>query len=493
MTSITLSKVERADILRKEGNDLYKSGKLLKSIIKYRESVNLVPDNCTPLGNLSAAYFEVGDYTQCIVKARRALQILGESNDNENANLVEKIQQRIKRAELHSFESSELKQLQARLRILETLPRYRPTFATAKEYCSTGNDKPASLFDHTICKNEPVSSDVSFLFGGVGDARNLLQTIIGISELDKKYHLKQNQYHLTMIDISNNTITRDLIIFMLLEEYSNLEPSSDKAEEIQSTLFYVFIAVIIPRVTFNHLYRTIDRALSLLKSNTQPLSWMHLREEDFRLYIQTLEGWKGRALTCITTANAVDKLIEQVHRRKMMLNPVLRSGETVPTAFKKENKLYGATAVLIPPTRLLRNHDPVILGLLQNRGNNSGNNAAALKKHLRENWSFNTTLMYLDWYDFLEDKNDFDLANDPFHELDHFRPASQPLPTEVKTPTSVYDYIAPFFQDAARSIKFLSGRLQVEALCDDYVDFVEKLRCTAMKIVYNHQTPQHRN
>ncbi|TGO17142.1 hypothetical protein BTUL_0020g00270 [Botrytis tulipae] len=483
MISITLSEIERADILRQEGNDLYKSGKILRCMLSRfdwltgRESANLVPESYTPLGNLSAAYFEVGDYTQCIIKARRALQILGESNDIKDTDLVEKLQQRIKRAEIHSFESSELKQLQARLQILDTLPRYRPTFATAKEYFCVGNDKPASLFDHTIDKNEPVSSDVSFLFGGIGDARNLLQTIIGISELEKKHHLNQKQYHLTMVDVSNNTITRDLIIFMLLEEYSNLEPSSEKAEEILSTLFYVFIAIIIPRVNFNHLYRTIDRALSLLQSSTQPLSWMHLREEDFRLYIQTLEDWKGKALTCITTANAVDKVIEELRRNTMGLPPAFRGDETVPAVFKEENKLYRATAVLIPPTRLLRNHDPAMLALLENRDSNPGKNTAAIKKHLRENWSFNTTLMYLDWYDFLEDKNDFGLANDPFHELIDFRSESRPLPTEINTPASLYDdYIAPFFQDAARFINSLSGRLQVEALCDDYVDFAEKLR-----------------
>ncbi|KAF7880948.1 uncharacterized protein EAF02_006839 [Botrytis sinoallii] len=466
MTSITLSEVEQADILR-QGNDLYKSGKLLRSIAKYQESANLVPDNCTPLGDLSAAYFEVGEYPMY----RQAREELFKSWGKART-------MRIRICSTHEFLKNSSLSANIVKALLNSWTHLTNFFygATAKEYCCVGNDKPASLFDHTIDKNEPVSNDVSFLFAGIGDARNLLQIIIDISELEKKHHLKQKQYHLTMVDVSHNTITRDLIISMLLEEYSNLEPSSEKAEEILSTLFYVFIAIIIPRVTFNHLYRTIDRALSLLQLSTQPLNWMHLCEEDFCLYIQTLEDWKGRALTCITTANAVDKVIEQLHRNKMILPPLLRGDENVPTAFKKENKLYRATAVLIPPTRLLRNHNPAILALLQNRGSNPGKSDAALKKHLRENWSFNTTLMYLDWYDFLEDKNDFGLANDPFHDLIDSRSASEPLRSEEKTPGSLYYYITLFFQDAARSIKFLSGRLQVEALCDDYVDFAEKLR-----------------
>ncbi|KAJ8065185.1 hypothetical protein OCU04_005897 [Sclerotinia nivalis] len=179
---------------------------------KYQESANLRPDSYASLGNLSAACFEVGNYAQCIIEARKALELLQKINGNGDAAFVEKFQQRIKRAELNSYESSELKQQQTRLQILETLPRYRPTFATTGEYCTVGNDKPTSLFDLTIGKYGPVSNGVSFLFGGIGDARNLLRTIAGIAELEKKHHLKQKRCHLTMIDVSRNTLTRDLII-----------------------------------------------------------------------------------------------------------------------------------------------------------------------------------------------------------------------------------------------------------------------------------------
>ncbi|KAF7879570.1 hypothetical protein EAF04_000765 [Stromatinia cepivora] len=462
MSSVPTSDGEQADVLRREGNDFYKSGKFLPENIK--KSAKLRPHNYISLSNLSAAYFEVGNYAQCIIEARKALDLLQKIDGNGDAAFVEKFQRRIKRAELHSYESSELKQQQTRLRILETLPRYRPTFATTGEYCTVGNDKPTSLFDLTISKYEPMSNSVSFLFGGIGDARNLLRTIAGITELEKKHHLKEKRYHLTMIDVSRNTLTRDLIIFMLLEELSGLETTSKEAEEVLTTLFFVFIAVIMPRVAF------------ISPCGMQPLSWIYLHKKDFLLYIQTLESWKGRASTTITAAAAVDEVTRQLRRDQMRLPPAFRGDENVPTPFKKENKLYKFTAILMPPYRVLQNHDLEILTLLQIHIENPGNNAAIFKKHVRDNWNFNTTRMDLDWYDFLEDKHDLDLANDPFLELDHFAPVSKTLPTKVKNPTSLYDYIAPFFLDAANSIKYLRGRLQVEAVCEDYVDVAEKLR-----------------
>ncbi|CAD6442686.1 33fe9913-89e2-439c-a543-4123e27a11e9 [Sclerotinia trifoliorum] len=475
MTSVPTSDGERASVLWREANELYLSGKFLPALRKYQEYANLQPPSYALLDNISAAYFEVGDYGQCSIEVRKALDLL-QIYGSGDATFVEKLQQRIKNAELLSYESSGLKQQQTRLRILERLPRYRPTFATTRAYCTVGNEKPTSLFDLTIGKNEPTSNSVSFLFGDIGDARNLLQTIAGIAELEKKHRLKQKQYHLTMVDVSRNTLTRDLIIFMLLEELSGLETKSKEAEEVLTTLFFVFVAFIMPRIAYNHLYRTIDRALSALQSDMQPLSWIYLPRKDFLFYIQTLESWKGRASTTISAPTAVDEVTRQLRRDQMLLPSALRRDKDVPAPFKKENKLYKSTAILIPPKTVSQNHDREILPLLQAHIKNPEKKASKFREHVRNKWNFNTTRMDLDWYDFLEDKHDFDFANDPFLELDNFASVSKTLPTKMKAPATLYDYIAPFFSEAADSIKYLRGRLQVEAICEDFVEVAEKLR-----------------
>lgn len=346
---------------------------------------------------------------------------------------------------------------------------------TSEEYFTIGHDQPTSLFDLTINKNDPIGSSVSFLFGGIGDARHLLRTIIGIAELEKAHQLKQKKYHLTMIDVNKYVLTRDLIMLMLLEELSGLETDSEDAENILTTLFFVFIAVIIPRIAFDHLHRTIDKALSALQSGENPLKWMYLHKEDLHLYIQSLKSWKVRASTIITTAAAVDEVTRQLHKREMELPPFARQG-LVPTSCKSENKLYKATAILIPPKRVLQKYDPQMLVLLQDHIAKPKTNAAKFKRHLQEHWNFNTTLVDVEWYDSLLDKSEFDIGTDAFSALESLGPEFETLPTKAKNPERLFDYFAPFFIDFAQSIKYLKGRLQVEAMHGDYVDVAEKLR-----------------
>lgn len=56
---------------------------------------------------------------------------------------------------------------------------------TTTEYFTVGHDVVKSLSDKNIEELNPGLERVSFFFGGVGDARNILQTFITISEMEK--------------------------------------------------------------------------------------------------------------------------------------------------------------------------------------------------------------------------------------------------------------------------------------------------------------------
>jgi tetratricopeptide (TPR) repeat protein len=62
---------------------------------KYEEAVQLVPDDLTPLGNLSAAQFEIGNYTECISTAEKALTLLNDAKDS-SAAAVDKLNRKSK-------------------------------------------------------------------------------------------------------------------------------------------------------------------------------------------------------------------------------------------------------------------------------------------------------------------------------------------------------------------------------------------------------------
>jgi hypothetical protein len=57
-----------------------------------------MPDDPIALGNLSAAQFEIGEYTQCISTAEKVLKVLNGTNKDNSTVAAEKLKRRISRA-----------------------------------------------------------------------------------------------------------------------------------------------------------------------------------------------------------------------------------------------------------------------------------------------------------------------------------------------------------------------------------------------------------
>jgi hypothetical protein len=77
----------------------------LLALKKYEEAVQLVPDDPTPLGNLFASQFEIGDYTQYISTAEKALTLL--NGVDKSAASADKLKRRIGRARVHCRQAPE--------------------------------------------------------------------------------------------------------------------------------------------------------------------------------------------------------------------------------------------------------------------------------------------------------------------------------------------------------------------------------------------------
>lgn len=65
-----------SEALRAQGNDLYKSDKIDQAIPLYLQAAELAPQDAAPLLNLSAAYYETGDYVSCLRASDQALDLL---------------------------------------------------------------------------------------------------------------------------------------------------------------------------------------------------------------------------------------------------------------------------------------------------------------------------------------------------------------------------------------------------------------------------------
>lgn len=82
----------------------------------------------------------------------------------------------------------------------------------------------------------------------MGDARNMLQSIIEIADHERSSKNKEDQkdYHFTIVDIKSPAIARDLVVLMLLGELSELarDAAKAKASKVLMCLVYTYLSAI---------------------------------------------------------------------------------------------------------------------------------------------------------------------------------------------------------------------------------------------------------
>jgi tetratricopeptide (TPR) repeat protein len=92
-----------AEDARQRGNDLYRQKRFADAIEQYKEAATLAPTDTAPMGNLSAALFELGDYQQCVQVCQDALTMVGQM-DGPNDALRQKLLLGQAKAALHTFD-----------------------------------------------------------------------------------------------------------------------------------------------------------------------------------------------------------------------------------------------------------------------------------------------------------------------------------------------------------------------------------------------------
>lgn len=103
------------------------------AIPKYRQAAKITPQDPAPLGNISAAIFEIGKYESCISFAERALALHKKNVDCDavsslaQMNQVKKLEARVQKAKMLVKNVGDAEEKKTRMRILKEVGRYRPT------------------------------------------------------------------------------------------------------------------------------------------------------------------------------------------------------------------------------------------------------------------------------------------------------------------------------------------------------------------------------
>ncbi len=294
---------------------------------------------------------------------------------------MQKLEQRISRAKVNINSVPEDEQKEKRLLILKRIAKYRPSMFVTTEYFTVGHDQVTSLFEGMFFESfVPKQKEIGFFFAGVGDGRNLLQTLEVISELEDRGKVPKRKYHILANDIQKSALARDLVIWMLLDEMKEMEESKEEERElVLNALFFVFIGTLIPRFIFERVLETIGRAIEALGKGKQPLEWLFVHEKDFKPYIEALEYWRGEARKTFTSTEMMTKV-----QLAFMVNGMGGLMGDAQTPFMKEKALYTDKAILFPSSKVLSTHDPELEGLLEKyrAGSRTDETMELLKKHV---------------------------------------------------------------------------------------------------------------
>ncbi|KAF7341111.1 hypothetical protein MVEN_01845300 [Mycena venus] len=304
------SQLPEAESLKEAGNALFQAKKFDDAAEKYSEAAKLAPSVVAYPGNLSAALTETGRYLEAIEAIRRAEEIAA-GDPSEHHRLLVRLADRLgkclyrasKQNILKSQFLSENEKLISSLRSVESrdpkktswwnrydrvyfdaLPIRKSALNPNLEFFIIGHDAFHSLLQGILDgwgppfapeRTCPGDSDVlvhklpaasrralSFLFGGVGDARHVFGTFADIcaQSIDPNAAI-----HFTLVDIQPAALARDLIFFLIL--WNSPSSSTDYESRVLSakTMFYLFCCVAMPpdsHALFLNTCRQLTEALS---------------------------------------------------------------------------------------------------------------------------------------------------------------------------------------------------------------------------------------
>ncbi|KAF7947547.1 hypothetical protein EAE96_008633 [Botrytis aclada] len=282
--------------------------------------------------------------------------------------------------------------------------------------------------------------------------------MIDLHASEKKGIAPPRKYHFVANDINKCVLTRDLIIWKLLDNLSILSHDSNDGIMVLATIFFIYEANIMPNYIHEYLHETMEKIIVKLQEGNCSLEWVSLHALDTSKYIDVLNHWLDRSdegSYSFTTSEAMRGTQEALSDCPLFPHQ----------NFKKEKQIYVEYGVLLPPEKIVTSREPRLSELIK-----TPFKSTELRKYIK-NWKFKPTMMDSDWYDDMQRRDrseEFDWDNDPFGAVTQFEAFYK-----GKKPSNLFGCVAPLFQDAANALKKLKGRFHVEVLCGDVIELSE--------------------
>ncbi|KAK5131715.1 hypothetical protein LTR08_000603 [Meristemomyces frigidus] len=499
--------VRSSEELRKQGNELYKRGKFEDAVPVYKRAAESAPTDAAPVSNLAAAYFELGQYDVCMAACKTASELLAPQSGSTDAVALAKLQKllireakaalntaQLDRAErvllalpasedtaamekcvgqLRKAQAGDAKGVLSKL-ILE-LPRCKPMIRNVPEYFHFGHDTPESLYgvNDEVLRTE--RKKISFLFGGIGDARNLHRTMDG------------KCFHFTVVDHKPAAIARDILVLLMLDEISK-NASVHALEDNQMIaiicLYYTYLAPIMPDWVYHMLQTYIAKAMSALESPAEFPTFLDVPQLYRAGVSSILREWQSEVQEEYPTKRVRLEAIRQ--RLRDRTQRTLRTGKLgleAPKDCEKQEAFYRATGVLFMEFGGKPMHGTQLNAAYSEFDEKSPDTFnAELLEGLDTAWRTNVTLVDLEWQRNREGWDgspetaashmDINVLHNPFE----FAMKLAEERTGMSEGEGMFHRMLNWFHSVARAMKQLQGRYKIEVCVGDVNSVLEQVR-----------------
>ncbi|KAK0442712.1 uncharacterized protein EV420DRAFT_1752253 [Desarmillaria tabescens] len=368
--------------LKEQGNELFRGGSFHEAAKLYRQAQELSSEDPVYTSNLSAALYELGDYPGafdaiCLavtksnaespdflqrLSTRMAKCLLYGTVDHtlvsKRASIVEKLESsyhskewKMVRAVEYEADRNAAGRVAARSRLLD-LNKLKSNLNPTPEFFKIGHDSPMSIIDNwgaSYTQDVPLSlnqlspskiSQLSFLFAGVGDARHVFGSLIGLgrafAEIGKNKR-KKFRAHLTLLDIHPSVLARDLCFLILLDNLVSGKYDEKEQVEIKATLFYSYIGIVMPDYCYQRFQMTVAQLIENLQRDQPRLPvWLHVNASSIPRIVNSLRHWSSD-LSLKTSRGML-----AVHRVPTPCKDIM-ADPTIPDEFK--DNLFESTAL----------------------------------------------------------------------------------------------------------------------------------------------------
>ncbi|ESK89838.1 hypothetical protein Moror_823 [Moniliophthora roreri MCA 2997] len=194
-------------------------------------------------------------------------------------------------------------------RRLASIPIRKRCPQPSVEFYAVGHDEPMSILEdwgpedelkrpldlHSMSNEE--LGHIAIFFAGVGDARHVLASVIGLNRLQRTLDEEKKRalnVHFTLNDIHPQALARDLCLFALLDQVAHIQNDSRIEAELRMTLLCMWMGLLLPKYCLDRLKETMSSLKTRLQKTPPDLpSWLYVVPSSIPVIIRSLDFWNS--------------------------------------------------------------------------------------------------------------------------------------------------------------------------------------------------------